>query len=142
MVLNKKVTGKAVAMPTGLALGTGICLLITLAGAAVLAWLVNGESLGENGIGYGAIIILGLSSVCGAWTAAGSIKRRRVQVCMLTGLLYYLVLLAMTALFFGGQYQGMVVTAVVIFIGSGTVSLLGVKGKSVRKMSKLHKAYR
>jgi hypothetical protein len=49
---------------------------------------------------------------------------------MASGAGYYLTLLAMTALFFGGQYQGMGVTLGLVLAGAGTATLLSVKRKN------------
>lgn len=135
-----KLKGRATAIPVGLAVGGIISLIITLAGAAATAHLVLNERIGENGIGYASIVILLLGSVMGAWGAFSCIKKQRLQICLLSAATYYLLLLAITALFFGGQYQGMGVTAVVILIGGAIVALFPAKGKTNFKFRK--RAYR
>ena len=128
MTVNKRVTNTAVAMPRGVALGAVLSLLVTLAGAMIVAALVNRETIEESAIGYGAMVILLLASLSGTWLAVNRVKRQRMIVCGLTGAAYYLSLLACTALFFGGQYTGMGVTALVILAGCGTVALMGLRG--------------
>ena len=54
----------------------------------------------------------------GAWVAWKKIKRLRLQVCLISGGIYYLMLLGMTILFFGGQFCGMGVTALMVACGS------------------------
>lgn len=125
MVRNQKVTGTAGTLPAGVVLGLMLSLGVTLAGAAVTAWLLSAERIGEGGTGYCALVILVLSSALGAWLAMARIRRLRMQVCLLTGLCYYLLLLAMTALLFGGQYEGMGITALAVLGGSGSVAVLG-----------------
>ena len=139
--MNKKVTGKASSVPAGVAIGVCLSLAVMLVGAAVLAWLVASESVGEEMIGYGAMLILFTASVSGSWLSSMKIKRLRVQVSLITGGIYYLVLLAITALFFGGRYQGMGVTGILVMLGSGTASILGLKGKNGRKVKTRKKAY-
>lgn len=137
MVVNKKVTGKSKPMMAGLAIGSMISLMLTLLGAAIVANLVLSEKIETEAIGYGAIIILILASSAGAWVCAVMVKRRWMLMCLGGGGSYYLSLLAITALFFGGQYEGMGVTALAVLGGSGAVGLLGIKGdKSSRKRSK------
>lgn len=123
MSKKRRIKGTATAIPTGLAIGGLISLIVTLAGAAATAYLVLNQRIGENGIGYASMIILFLGAVMGAWGAFSSIKKQRLQVCLLSAAVYYLLLLAITALFFGGQYQGMGVTAIVILIGALAVAL-------------------
>ena len=63
-----------------------------------------------------------------------------MQMCLLTGVCYYLALLAMTALFFGGQYSALGVTALAVLAGSGGAALLSIlteksKNNHGRKMA-------
>ena len=146
-------------IPGGLALSTAVSLGVTLILSAVVAKMVDAELMGEGAIGYGslatlltasisgaigygALITLLTSAIAGAAFAATKIKRQRMLVCFLSGLVYYITLLGITALFFGGQYQGMGITALVIAGGCGTVILMGMKqgkGKEIRHRKKLHR---
>lgn len=125
MVVNQKVTGTAASMPGGLALGAVVSSLVTALGTAFAAYLISGESLPQEAIGYCAMVILLAASVTGAWTAVRRIKHRRVKVCALSGVIYYLLLVAVNILFFGGVYDGMGVTALLVLGGSGVVVLMG-----------------
>ena len=116
-VFQIKPKGTAKAVPIGLATGALVSIVVTFVGSAALSWLVLSEKVGEQGIGYGSMSILLIAAILGAWTAVASIQKQRLQMCVLSGLIYYLLLLAITALFFGGQYTGMWVTALVILIG-------------------------
>lgn len=140
MVTNRKVTGKALSMPLGLSVGLAVCIVLTLAAAALCSNLILTEKIGEGAIGYCAIVTLLLSSAVGAWLAAVLVKRRWMIVCMGVGCAYFLTLLATTALFFGGQYQGIAVTALVIFGGCGAIGLLGLKagGEGKKRRKKYH----
>ncbi len=140
MYARKKVTGTTMGIPGGLGLGIFVSLLITLAGAALTAWLIASEKIGEGSIGYAVIVILIVASAMGALVAVSLVKRMRLQVCMLTGVFYYLTLLAMTALMFGGQYQGMGVSALVILAGCTFIAFLPTKNNNLAIKRK--KAYR
>ena len=121
-------------MPAGLSVGGGVSLLITILLAILTAKLVDTGTMGEERVGYAALGILLVSSGAGSAVAAGKIKRRRLMVCMAAGAVYYGLLLAVTALFFGGQYSGMGVTALAVAGGSGTVCLAGMRqGRGHRK---------
>jgi putative membrane protein (TIGR04086 family) len=135
MVSNKKVTGKAMPMVAGLAVGVALSIGITMVLAGLTAHFVLSETISENAIGYAAMAALYLSAALGSLIAARMIKRRRMVVCLATGGIYFLTLLGMTALFFGGQYQGIGVTALVVLGGSGTIGLLGLrqgKGRGIK----------
>ena len=138
MVANKKVTGRASSMPVGLAVGGGLSLILTILLAIITAKLIDMGTMREERVGYAALGILLLSSGLGAAVAAAKIKRRRLVVCAAAGAVYYGLLLGMTALFFGGQYSGMGVTALAIAGGTGTVCIVGMRpgrGRRNRKFS-------
>ena len=135
--MYQKATGRAMSMPAGIAVGMAVSLLVTLVGAFVLGWLIDKEMLEMNSIGYGAMVILLAASFLGALTAKTRIKHRYLVVCLVSGVGYYLVLLAITALFFGGQYQGMGVTLALVLAGAGTAGLL-----SIKKKKSITKGYR
>lgn len=133
MQIMKK-SGRAMSIPVGIGLALLISLLITLAGSALIAIMVSSERIGEGAIGYGAMVTLALATLAGAWIAVAFVKRLRLQVSMIFGACYYLLLLAMTALLFGGQYQGMGTTALVVLIGSALIAFLPMtKSKSWKK---------
>lgn len=129
MVVNQKVTGTASSMPGGLAMGGAVSLLVTLGGSGIFGYLISKEILPETATGYCAMTVIFLSAVLGAAMSASRIKRRRLFVCAVSGMIYYGLLLSMTALFFGGQYQGILVTGLLILGGCGTVVLLGMRQK-------------
>ena len=136
MTVNRKVTGTAVTMPVGIGIGCAISMALTALGAGLTAKLISMEVLRENAIGYGAMIIVLLASIGGAGIAVNKVKKRMLQVVVLVGILYYGMLLAMTALFFGGQYQGMGVTALLILAGCGVVVLIAGKEKKTKSYRK------
>ena len=124
MVANQKITGTASSVPSGVAYGSGISIGIAVAGAMIFAKLMDAGLLPETAIGYSSMAILLVSSFFGSWAAAARIKRRKVFSCLICGAVYYAILLAMTALVFGGQYQGMGVTALLVAAGSICAILL------------------
>lgn len=130
MTSSKRVTGTAVRMPIGIMWGTVLGLTVTGVLSAVLAWLVIRDVLSERTLGYSAMGIVLLSVIMGAWFTGVRIKRRWVLVSCVTGVVYYTILLLCTAIFFGGNYQGMGVTAAIVLLGS---LLTGIIGKSRSK---------
>ena len=125
-----KLTARAVSIPAGLFFGVGTGLGVTAIGAGAAAWAVLRGIIPETGVGYCAMVILLLASAAGASVAAGTIQRLRAQMCLAAGGGYYLCLLAVTALFFGGQFDGMGVTALMVLCGSVLVILLAPGGKN------------
>lgn len=112
-------------VPAGIGVGILVSLFTTLIGTGILSWMLSGEKLQENAQDYGTVLILLLSSIAGAGTSVIVCKAKRLIVSLLAGIGYFLFLLACTALFFGGQYQRIGVTALVILAGSLGVVLVG-----------------
>lgn len=130
-------SGRAYSMGAGIAAGGLTSMGITLAGAMLSAAMISGGRIGEAHVGYCSLIIILLSSLLGSLLAAKLIKHRWVYVCTLTGVVYYGVLLSITALFFGGQYQGMGVTALLVIAGCGVSILMGMRGDRRRNPHKV-----
>lgn len=126
-------------MPAGFAIGTSISLGITLILSAFLAKLVSMERIEWEGIGYGIMAILLVTSIIGARTTCMMIKRQKLLSSLVSGILYWLSLLLITAIFFGGQYHGVGVMGLIILCGSAVSALWELKGEGRRKRS-VHRA--
>ena len=130
MTFNGKVTGTASTIPVGLAVAALVSLGITTALSAVTAWMILKGMLPEKSVGYCVMAILLVSSGAGALTAIRRIKRLRFQMGVASGGVYFACLLIITALFFGGIYDGVGVTALMILCGCGLVILLLPDGRN------------
>ena len=139
MVVNRKPTGRAVTIPAGLAWGAVFSLFATLAGAAVTAWLLEGEMVPQENTGYWVMGILLTASFLGATVAKGKTKRRALVVSLLSGVVYFGLLMTVTALFFGGQYSGVGETALLIFCGCMLSVLWELRGKKSPKRKGLNR---
>ena len=142
MATNRKPSGRAMSMPAGVLMGTLISIAVSLLGSLLTAYLLSKETLRETGIGYAAMATLIAASLSGCIIAVGRIKHRRMLVCMLCAVSYFGTLLAMTALFFGGQYSGVGVTALLIFGSCSVVALLGLKKERTFVNRRKKRAYR
>lgn len=139
---NQKPTGRALSIPGGIAMGTCLSMIVTILSCAILAWMVDNEKMQWEKIGYGIMVVILMASFLGALLSFQKTKRQRLMVCLLSGVAYLAVLLSLTALFFGGQYQAVGVTSVLILAGSGTAGILGVKPASRRSHRKIGKRTR
>lgn len=136
MVLNQKPSGRASSMAGGLMTGLAISVVITILLAALSAKMVDMQWIGEKDIGYCAMVILLAAPFWGARTAQKRIQRQRLMVCAISGGLYFLALMGITALFFGGQYEAVGVTFLLITAGSALTVLLGNKRSRAGKSRK------
>ena len=132
----RKHTGRASSVPGGLAMGAVVSMAVTGGLTALLAGLLDREMMQWEMVGYGSLTVVMLSSFLGAVTACVKIRRQRMLVCLMAGMVYLGILLAMTALFFGGQYQAVGVTALLVLGGTMCAALTGAgKGRVRKKMS-------
>ncbi|MDO5399857.1 MAG: hypothetical protein Q4F17_02610 [Eubacteriales bacterium] len=127
MQAKQAYTGRTLSVPAGLAVGLGVSLSITAAAIGVLAKLVDAETLPWENMGYGIMVMLLAASFFGALAAYARVKRQRLMVCLLAGVVFYGCLLSFTALFFGGQFDGMGVSFLLTLAGSGAAGLLGLR---------------
>jgi dolichol kinase len=63
-------------------------------------------------------------------------------VCLISGMIYFCVLLSITALCFGGQYQGIGVTGLVVLCGSCCAGLMGLREKKQGRKGKIPALHR
>ena len=136
MVANVKPTERTMSMGAGLTLAGAVCLFSTICMSAIIAFMADKGIIQQAQIGYGVMILLGLTSAIGVITANGKIRRRKLLVSGITALIYFLELLGITALFFGGQYQGIGVTALMILCGAALPLLTDLKGRGGVKKRK------
>lgn len=124
MTYNHKVTGKALSMPASFAIGVSISLGLTLILSAILAKLISIEKVEWERAGYWIMVILLTASAVGTKATCVMIKRRKAMSCLIAGALYWLGLLIIAALFYGGQYTGIGVSGMIILCGCAVVCLL------------------
>ena len=134
MALNKKPTGRTSSVQSGLGWGIAAGMGVSLGAAAIIGKLIiSGFVLWEN-IGYLIMCILLGASFLSAAVSCMKIKRQYLVVCALSGVLYFGILLAVTALFFGGQYEAVGATAAMVFAGSVCAAMLNIRDKGKRKV--------
>ena len=134
--------GKAASIPAGILTGGITGLAISVAGAMLAGKMLDLEWIPMTSIGYLAMVILLVSAYTASQSAWARVKHKRAAVSMGAGGSYYLMLLAVTALFFGGQYTGMGVTALLVLAGSGSSVLIGLYRKQPGNRGKYRKQIR
>ena len=144
---KRKLAGQASGMPGGILLGVGAAMIIILLCAMVLAWLVASERISEEMVSLGCCVIWPLASAAGNLVAWSAIREKRLIVMGITTTSIYVMLL-ISALAFGGQYQGIGTAALLVCLGGG-ISMIpeligkgsGAKGHNNRSIVKLHKKF-
>ena len=125
--MKKQGSSNGAEIAMGVGIGAGGSILATLALTALAASLVNRGTVSEESLDMLTAGILVLSGAVGGLVACGVTGHHRLPVCMLSGAVYYLILLGCNALLFDGVYRAVAVTAVAILGGCGAAALLGIK---------------
>ena len=118
----------------GKAVMKGISTAVVLAflGAAVLAKLLDMEILQIEKVGYGIMLIHLLAVFLGSKSAKAGAGKEGALATVITAVGYYLILLAVNALFFGGGYSGLGFTALLV-TGSAAAAILTVRKDSQKR---------
>ena len=124
MTLSNGRSGKALSVPVGLALAAAVSMAVTVVFSGGIAYFLNTEKLDWAQAGYWIMGMLFTASFLGGKSAYAAIRRQRLIVSILSGLVYWALLLCITALFFGGNYEAVGETAGIILAGTGCASLL------------------
>lgn len=133
-------TGRASSIPCGLMSGALISVMITGIMTGILAILISKDDVQWELVGYGILVMVMLSSFMGAIVAYRKIRRQRLIVSLMSGAVYYGILLSITALFFGGKYEAVGVTGLLILGGSTCAGIVGKGGGEVHR--KIRRSYR
>lgn len=138
MQSSGKITGKSMSVPGGLVLSGAISMGITLLISLLLAKLLDSQKLGWEQTGYWIMVMLFAAAFAGGKVGIAAIKRQRLAVSAMCGLLYWGLLLCMTALFFGGNFNAVPETALIIIAGSGCAAMVSLpqkkgRGRKIRK---------
>ena len=117
-------TGKAKSIPKGMTIAVLIGMSSTLAMSAAIAIALNNESITWQQAGFWIMGMLFVASFISGKCAYLTIKRQRFAVSIMSGVLYWGILLCITALFFGGKFGAVLETAGVIGAGCCSSALL------------------
>ena len=103
-----------------------MAILIMILLVSILVGMIMSDKVNTTQPGYYIMGILFVSSFVGALVSGMIIKRRWIFVSVLVGMACYLILLLTTAIVFGGRFQGVAVTGVMIMMGSLASGAIGV----------------
>lgn len=133
-----KINGRSMSVPGGLALSGVVSFGITILVSIFLAQLLDRQQLNWEQAGYWIMAMLFAAAFAGGKVGIAAIKRQRLAVSAMCGLLYWGLLLCMTALFFGGNFNAVPETALIIIAGSGCAAMVSLpqkkgRGRKIRK---------
>ena len=127
---HSKVRGRAMTIPGGLAYSGLLSLGSTILLSSITAVSLEKGLLPYEKSGYAVMMILFLVTVMGGVISANRIKHQILAVCLASGFMYFLILLSITALFYGGQYCGVGESSIIIAAGTVFASFISLKKTS------------
>ena len=130
--MGKQESKAKTTMLSAILIGTATSILTSVIGAAITAWVISTGKAPQSGTNTAGWIILFLSAACGSWIASKMAEGKKLQTAMITGGAYLMILILMTALFFGGQYQGMGVSGIIVFGVCAIIAFLPTKNSPAR----------
>lgn len=130
---QKKEKNTAAAVLTGV----GVSIVVTFVGTLAIALLVMKETISDQSIGYCVLGLTLAASMVGSITTTQILKSKLLIVSLATSVTFALVLLSVTAMFFGGEYRGVAITLPVI-IGGGISAVL-FSWKKINRPKAYHK---
>ena len=110
---------KSLSVPKALAFGLLAGWGITIVFSIVITFLISGGTSGETMMGPLSVATLIVSSVITSWIASNSVENRKLLYGLAGGGAYFVSLLCVNAVFYGGTSTGM------------AYAFLGVMGASV-----------
>lgn len=125
----KQQTGRSPNLAKAGSVGVLTALVTGVLGTGVLAKLVDAEFMKLENLGYGILILHLLSVFLGARSAMGRGGHRANAAAGITAAGYYLCLLLVNGLFFGGNYTGLGVTLVLTLLAAVGAIGIGRKGR-------------
>ena len=129
---------KACSVTGGMVISATVSIAITLFLSLWIANLLNHESITWEQAGYWIMGMLFAASFLGGKSAIAAIQRQKLLIAIMSGALYWGILLCMTALFFGGNFDSLWETAGIISAGCTSAALIALPGrqKQGRKTAK------
>lgn len=134
----KQKTGCRPSWIRGALKGSGTSVICAFLCAAVLAWFVDAEVIKMEQIGYGILVGHLLSVFLGAKTAMAGMGKDGLYAAGTAGGVYYLALLIINGLFFGGNFTGLGVTCILVLLGT-TAAVVTAGEKRSRKRHRRYK---
>lgn len=118
---------------TGVAIGTLVGTVLILSGILIITVLLSKGNLQMDNIGYVVMGITLAAALLGSFTAAMTARSNLLISSLSTGAVLLLLLLAVTAVFFEGQFSGVPVTLVLVMGSSLAAALVSTKLLSTPK---------
>ena len=139
---NLKNTGRAASVPAGMITAAGCSFALTLLISGLGGVLISKEWIPQESIGIWAAATVLLSALVGGIVAAERIKRRRLQMAMIHGAVYFLALIGLSMVFVHGELSGVGTILAAVFAGAAAGGLIAKSRSEHRKGVRRKKIHR
>ena len=126
----KKLSGRAPSLGRSVAVGAALGAAWTVLSAMLIAKLIDSEILAMENVGYASMIAVLSAVFMGASLAGKKAGHMVIQAAAISGVAYFVCLLLVNALFFGGSYKGIGVTALLVALATAMAIIAAGKGSS------------
>lgn len=133
---NQKPTGRAKSIPVSIFIGTIVFLSTAFVISSIAALLIDCQIIKESNAGYCVMIALSISSFFGTSLTIQQCKRRKTLAAFLSAAIYLGCMMSINALFWKGEYEGIMPTAVIILCGCGLSLFLKTNHKNRKRKGK------
>ena len=117
-----------------LMLGVISGIIMTVFGVMVLAYLVMSGNIDEEGEAYGVTVVLILASMISSAVSMIGAKEKKLLSCVVTGGIFYILLLGINMLLYSQGVQGGLVTGMLII---GISAATGIIANAPKKSSRM-----
>jgi putative membrane protein (TIGR04086 family) len=138
MALKKK--GNLSGIPVGLGMGLLTGIIVTLVGSMVIASLIAAEKMEMRQMFYGVAVVVLLSAFVGSLAAAALAGEKRLLICAISGCVYFVTMLCVSALVFDGIYENVWSTGLLILAGSMAAGFVGIRRKNSHYRGRMKRA--
>ncbi len=138
----KNTTGRAVSPVVRVVNSLLGAIIWTLVSSVTVAWMINREMLPLEQTGYASMFILLICGVLLARNTGFPSGKQRLLRSLLGTSIYFIGLIVINWLFFGGEFAGFGVTLTVLLVGTalGNLSLRNSRGGNSRRRYKIPKS--
>ena len=133
--------GKGLHGPAAIGIGIGVSVVSTVLGAALIAYFVHTQVLGQAAVKVWLMLVLMLSAAVGSIVSSAAIQEKRLVSGIASGVGYFGILILANALLFGGQFTGFWMSLLMVALGAAAAMLPVMHKKGGKRKYKIP-AYR
>ena len=123
---------KVTNVPITIGVGLLLSLIITVLAAILIAMMIIGERMEPSHIYFGSAATLLLASFIGALYVVLTMSEKRLLFSTISGVVYFLVLICITLVFFDGMFTNVWQALILVTGGSISAGVIKMNSKKTR----------